>query len=165
MGYIIENRHLRRCDSADVAAYFNGRNNRLIEDYRLYLLLERVGELVSVGLENFDTVIFAGVMRSGNHYARIVLVFLHKERHCRGRHNAEEQNIRSDRAKACADSGLEHLRGCAGIHTYKHAGALMRAVREHHGGSSAYFHGELTGKLTVCNASCAVCSEKSSHIN
>ena len=163
MGYIIENRHFGSCDSADIAAYFDWRNDGLIEDYRLDLLLERVGELISVGLEYLYAVIFAGVVRGGNHYARIVLVLLHKERHCRGRHDAEEQNICADGAKACADGGLKHLRRCAGIHAYKHAGSFMRAVGEHHGGSSADFHGEFASKLAVCNASCAVCSKKSSH--
>ena len=110
VGYIIENRHLRSCDSADITADLDGRNDGLIEDYRLDLLLERVGELISVGLEYLYAVIFAGVVRGGNHYARIVLIFLNKERHCRGRHDAEEQNICADGAKTCADGGLKHLR-------------------------------------------------------
>ena len=122
------------------------------------------GELISVGLNIFMPLYSQGGCARRKSLCPHRTDISEQGTPLPGRHDAEEQNICADRAKTCADGGLKHLRRCAGnpmpIST---RGLLCVLSVSTMAVALPIFMASSQSKLAVCNASCAVCSKKSSH--
>ena len=73
-------------DSSHVAASRHRNCFRIVQHDGFDLGFLRIRELIACGSENLDSVVFAGIVRSGNHNARIRLVSCDHERNCRSGH-------------------------------------------------------------------------------
>ena len=76
-------------------------------------------------MKNLNAVVFARVMRGGNHHARVIIVCFDKVCHGGGGYNAEQKHICTDRAKPRRECRLQHFTRSAGIHTNHHARAVV----------------------------------------
>ena len=106
---IVEGRHLGASYSADVRTDLHGRLSNSVKNDSLYLFLQHIGKLVAVRLENLDSVVFAGIVRSGYHHRRIIFIFFDKERNRRRGKHTELHYVRTDRAKTCRDRRAKHI--------------------------------------------------------
>ena len=94
------------------------------KDFFLHPLLQRVGELVALAVENLDSVVLIGVVRGGNHDARVRL-FLPGEVGHGGRRNISHGfYVAAHGAQPRNQRRLQQIRGDAGVLAQDHRGAL-----------------------------------------
>ena len=129
----------------------------------LDLVLKLVGKLKPRSAEQLDSVVFAGIVRGRNHNACVGLVFFDKVGDRGGGHGTDSEYIGSHRANSGGQRRFEHLRGNSRILSDEYFRAAFPRSRKHNRRRTAYFHGQLAGKLAVGNSSCPVCSKKSWH--
>lgn len=134
-----------------------------VEDKSLYLLLNAVRELESLGGKQLYAVVFHGIMRSGDHNARVRIVPFHKISHRRSRHNSKQRAFAPTEARP-ADSAasriLEESRYPANDVSVSLAALLSEDVSRR----PSYLHCPFAGEFRDCNAARAVRAENSSHI-
>ena len=98
-------------DGADIAAGRRGRGQLFVEDDRLNLFFQSIGQLIAVAGKDLDAVKLAGVVAGGQHDAGVGLIFADQERDGRRGHDAEAHDVRADAAKAGGQGALEHIGG------------------------------------------------------
>ncbi|MPM58484.1 hypothetical protein SDC9_105315 [bioreactor metagenome] len=82
---------------------------------RLDGLLQRVGKLVALGIENFNAVMLKGVVGGGNDNTRVGLGGGGHPSHGWGGHHAQPQHVGARRAEAGGQRALQHIRGNARV--------------------------------------------------
>ena len=136
-----------------------------VEDKSLYLLLNAVRELESLGGKQLYAVVFHGIMRSGDHNARVRIVPFHKISHRRSRHNSKQQRVCSHGSKSSGQRRLQNFRGNAGIHANDYIRVSLAALlSEDVSRRPSYLHCPFACEFRDCNAARAVRAENSSHI-
>ena len=136
-----------------------------VEDKSLYLLLNAVRELESLGGKQLYAVVFHSIMRSGDHNARVRIVPFHKISHRRSRHNSKQQRVCSHGSKTSGQRRLQNFRGNAGIHANDDIRVSLAALlSEDVSRRPSYLHCPFACEFRDCNAARAVRAENSSHI-
>ena len=142
---IIVHRVVTAGHPANIAAGGGGRRLRAVQDNRLDFLLQVVGQLIALAVENLDTIVFAGVVRRGNHDARVRLILAHQVSHRRRGHHAQQLHVGAHRAQPGHQRRLQHIGGHPGILADEHPRTPVLHLDEHHGGGPSNRHGRLTG--------------------
>ena len=132
---------------------------RVIQDQRLDLLLDLIGQLIARGGKQLDAVEFHTVVGGGDHHPGIRRIEPDKGRHSRRGHNAQQLRIGSHRADACRQGSFQNIRGNPGILADIDHRLVIHLPGQHQCRRSADLHRKLTGQLRNRHTSCAVCSE------
>ena len=141
----------------------HARDGLVVVDQVLNLCFDGVGQLVAVACKNLDAVVFVGVVACGNDDACVSLV-LDGQVCDRGRRdNAEQLNVRADRADACDQRVLQHIRRDTGILADQQLClfAVCGFLRQRISRCRADFEREQCVQFEVCNATDTVRSKVS----
>ena len=127
-------------------------------DCRLNFVLDLVGELEALTVEQLDAVVLGRIVACADHDAAITLELLGQKGDGRSRDDAREQRGAAHARDACAHGGFQHIAGKARGLAHDDAGPL-----EAHG-RLAEAEGERTGEFDVGDAPDAVGSKHTCHV-
>ena len=96
-------------NTSHFAADLYGRRVDLVKNNGFNFIFHIIRQLVAVGFENLDAVVFARIVRSGDHHRRVIAVRTHQMRHRRGRHYAERHHVRAHRTKSRRQRRFQHI--------------------------------------------------------
>jgi hypothetical protein len=100
-----------------------------------------VGQLLSVGAEKLDAVVFELIVRRGNHHAQIRAQRTREHGHGRRRQRAEQEHIHAHGGEARHQRGLDHIAGQPRV-LADHDAMAMVAAGEDAAGGHAGFQGD-----------------------
>ena len=156
--------HLRAgFNAADVLSFGRRHARAAAADDRFDLVLQRIRELITLSAEEFDAVVFGGIVGCGDHDPGIGLYLPIKHRDGRGRNHAQIHRVRADRADARHQRALEHITGDARIGTDEHC-RPVRAGDQHLRARAAQLIGQRAIQFRIGNSSDTVGAEHSRHI-
>ena len=159
MLHIVDRSDLAAGDAADIVITFTA----AVFDLRLDLILDIVGQLEAVAIENLDAVVLHRVVGGRDHDAGVGAVELHKIGNSRCRHNTQQNGVGTRRADAGGKGLLQHLAGDAGVAPDDDAGILVEMLCQHGGGTAPNAHGQLAAEILVRDAADPVGSKHSCH--
>ena len=150
-----------------IADFTAGKNRNflgVVKNDCFNFIFKSIIKLIAVALKNLNSVIFARIVRSRNHNARLTAIFINQISNCRSRDNAYRKNVTSNRAKPRRKCRFKHISRSTSILTDKNRRLCRFAfLKQNHSRRSAYLECKFRSQINICNSSYTVCTKKSTH--
>ena len=118
-------------DLADAGSDRELNTGHIVPDQSLDLILYSIRKLITVAVEELDSVKFHRIVRGGDHNSRIYFVFFRQISHCRGRDHSYIDAVGTYRTGSCHQGICQHISGNSSIAAYHDGGFMLIFLSEH----------------------------------
>ena len=123
------------------------------------LVFQFIAQFIALFVEEFDAVVFYGVMGCGDHNAGIQSVFSYQICNCRCGDHAGNHCMGAYGADACHQCAFQHITADTCIHRYQNTGCVFLFLCQHICAGSAQSERQIACQFCIGNASYTVCTK------